>query len=114
MKRTIASLAVLAILATGAWAQTSDPYSNTTNNNATTKTSTPGTSTTNADVIDNTNTTNTTTTDANTTTDATMNTTTDSNNDNLPATASPLPLLSLSGIGMIASGVWLMRRRRNA
>ena len=106
MKRILASLAVLAVLATGAFAQTSDPYAtgNNTNNNASTNTTNTMTSPTNTNTDVNT------TTDATTTTEAT--TTTDSNN--LPATASPLPLLSLSGIGMIATGAWLLRRSRHA
>jgi hypothetical protein len=31
---------------------------------------------------------------------------------NLPATASPLPLLSLGSLGALASGLWLSRRRQ--
>jgi hypothetical protein len=30
----------------------------------------------------------------------------------LPATASPLPLLSLGSLGALASGLWLSRRRQ--
>ena len=95
MKRIIAALAVLTVLATGALAQTSDPYNN------------PSSTPTNTSTTDNDNTladpnaTTTTTTDA------------DMDDENLPATASPLPLLALSGMSMLASGAWLVRRRRH-
>jgi len=98
MKRTIASLAVLAILATGALAQTSDPYNSNPN---TTPSSTPST-TPNDNTLADPNASTTTTTDA------------DVNSESLPATASPLPLLALNGLGMIATGAWLVRRRRHA
>jgi len=100
MKRTIASLAVLAVLATGAFAQTSDPYNNNTSN-----TNTTNTNTANPNSPDNT------LADPNATTS-----TTDANmkDESLPATASPLPLLALSGMSMIATGAWLVRRRRHA
>jgi hypothetical protein len=99
MKRTIASLAVLAVLATGAFAQTSDPYN-----------------TNNANNTNNASTTTTTTTTDNTLADpnATTTTTTTEADESLPATASPLPLLALNGLGMIATGAWLVRRRRHA
>ena len=87
MKRIIASLAVLAILATGALAQTSDPYNSQSQPSNTSTTTDPNATTTTTD--------------------------TDMNNENLPATASPLPLLALSGFGMLASGAWLVRRRRH-
>lgn len=104
MKRILASLAVLAIMATGAWAQSSDSYGTSSNTNATTNTNTNTLNST-----DNTSTTNTT---DQTSTSNDMSTTDD--NNNLPATASPLPTLALSGLGMIGTGVWLLRRRRAA
>lgn len=102
MKRFLASLSVLAILATGAFAQSNDSYGTQSNTN-----SASGTNTTNnsADPSATNNTSN----DMNTTT-----TTDDTDNNDLPATASPLPLLALSGLGMLGSGAWLLRRRRQS
>jgi hypothetical protein len=34
-----------------------------------------------------------------------------SSDENLPATASPLPLVALGSVGALAAGAWLSRRR---
>jgi LPXTG-motif cell wall-anchored protein len=90
MKRLTATFLLLVALASPLWAQyeTQSSGTNTTNTQTDNK----------ATTTDNTMTSDATTTDATTT-------------ENLPATASPLPLLLLMGVGALASSLWLRRRR---
>ena len=103
MKRTIASLATLAVLVSAAAAQTSYPTTPARSNadSVTNSTSTPDMSNTTPSGTNNGNsaTTTTTTNDMNT------------NGSTLPRTASPLPLVSFSAVTALATGLWLKRRR---
>jgi LPXTG-motif cell wall-anchored protein len=89
MKKILATLAMMAVLVSPALAQTYGNDQNTNNNTTTNTTNDPNT--------------------ANTNTDATN---TDMNNENLPATASFLPFLTLGGLASLGAGLWFSRRRR--
>jgi hypothetical protein len=105
MKRFLVYSAVVVALAalTGpAMAQYSTGTTNTTNQNATdpatsTTTTTPPSTETQSTVDQSTTTSTSTTTD-----------------NNMPSTASPLPLIAMSGILTLIAGMWISRRRRSA
>jgi cobalamin biosynthesis Mg chelatase CobN len=54
------------------------------------------------------------TVDQNTTTTTSGTSTTTDTNHNMPRTASPLPLIAMSGILTLVAGMWISRRRRSA
>ena len=107
MKRFLVYSAVVVALAalTGpAMAQYSTGTTNTTNQNmtnpptsSTTNTTAPSSTATQSTVDQSTNSTTSTTTD-----------------NNMPRTASPLPLIAMSGILTLIAGMWISRRRRSA
>lgn len=95
MKRILLTLAMLSMLAAPVMGQT-DYGTNNNTNQGTTNDANTGT-----------------TNDVNTGTTTDMNNDTMANDDgSLPATASPLPLITLAGLGSLALGAWVARRRR--
>ena len=100
MKRFIAALILLVLLAPSVRGQT---Y-NTSADSAGVTTTTPASNTNMNSETNN-------TTTSGSTSGSAMNGTS-STSSKLPKTASPLPLLSLGGLGALASSWWLSRRRR--
>ena len=103
MKRVIAALVLLVVLATPVKAQN---YNTTTGS-----TDSVGVKTTTPSNMNSTNG-STTTTDQNNMNNDNMNNENGTSSSTLPKTASPLPLLSLGSLGALASSWWLSRRRR--
>jgi len=119
MKRVAAALVFLVALASPLWAQTSTTGTadsggvTRTNMNTTTTPSGTNSNMNSTTTPSNANYNNgtTTTTTPSTTNDTDVNGTA-TTSKKLPATASPLPLLSLASLGALASGLWLSRRRQ--
>ena len=118
MKRIVGLSALAVVLAAAPLAAQTNPYPNnsgTTNTNGTTTNDNAKASPNsepNTLSSPNGNTTNT-NTNGNDMNNMDHTNTTNADNHNLPSTASPLPLVALSGLLSLAGGTWLSRRRRS-
>jgi LPXTG-motif cell wall-anchored protein len=118
MKRLACSIALLALLASPAFSQTYPERTTGTSMDTSTTTTTGTTGPTNMNGTSGTSTTTrtsgttSTTTDVNSGTGSSDMSNTGGANGELPRTASPLPLVMLSGLSALLGGAWISRRRR--